>query len=299
MSVRATVALAVGQHAGLVARYAGAGDRNMYWGRLTAVANGKVQAAIYRNVGGAWARLALKTLDGPGAGLLRFDVVGASLKLFLDGSLVAFAFDTKIAAPGSVGLRVGGGAAAGDFFAAAVAGPASQPLPFDDAFDAAGAGNQLSGDWRDRVGNFGVQSGRAVGQAAGTNVATVNGLALADGAVQAAVALGPVGQAVGLVARYGGPDDRNMYVGSVTALAGGNVQFAIRRNLGGTWKTLATTTLPGGVSLLRFALAGPALTLSADGAAVLTATDAAIAGPGAVGIRVSRGAGADNFRAGQ
>lgn len=189
-------------------------------------------------------------------------------------------------------------AAADDFFAAVVAGPASQPLPFDDAFDANLTGNQLSGDWRDRVGNFGVQSGRAVGQSAGTNVATVNGLALADGAVQAAVALGPVGQSVGLVARYGGAGDRNMYVGSVTALAGGAVQVAIRRNLNGTWKTLATKTLSAGVTLLRFTLVGPSLTLSADGAEVLTAADAAIAGPGAVGIRASRGAGADNFRAG-
>jgi hypothetical protein len=109
-----SIALASGQTAGLVARYTGPADSNMYYAGITD-SNGVYTAQIWGNLDGTWNLLALTTL-GKGTGRLRFEVVGASLKLFLDGDLIASAGDTAITGPGYTGVRATQGALLDDFF---------------------------------------------------------------------------------------------------------------------------------------------------------------------------------------
>ena len=82
----------------------------MYWGGLIGV-NGAFQAVIYRNVNGTLDPAQRPHPHHPGDtssnNTLLFDVVGPSLKLFVNGTLAAFANDTMLTA-----ARHGGAAAA-------------------------------------------------------------------------------------------------------------------------------------------------------------------------------------------
>ena len=83
-AVSATVTVTSGEYAGLVARYAGTGDENMYYGAIVA-GSGSYTACIFRNVNGVWTSLVSQTYSGTVTGAaLQFDVVGTSLKLYLN-----------------------------------------------------------------------------------------------------------------------------------------------------------------------------------------------------------------------
>src|SRR5439155_1003713 len=102
---QADVALAASGlgRAGLVARYSGGGDTNMYLAQIVGTSTNAV-AYLYRNFGGVWTKLA--TASGlPGNGTLRFDVLGNALKLFLNDVLIASAVDNAIQGPGLTGVR--------------------------------------------------------------------------------------------------------------------------------------------------------------------------------------------------
>src|SRR5207237_1259590 len=76
-------------------------------------------------------------------------------------------------------------------------------LPFSDSFSSPFNGAQLSLNWLDRIGNYGVQNNQIVGNSSTTtNLATVNGLALAAVDADADVAVA-AGQDAGVVVRYG------------------------------------------------------------------------------------------------
>src|SRR5205085_7658162 len=82
------------------------------------------------------------------------EVVGESLKLFLNGSIVAYAEDSSITAAGSVGIRSSSGAGASfDNFSAGVQG-VTVTLPYTPDSFAGTANNQLSSNWQDHAGNF-------------------------------------------------------------------------------------------------------------------------------------------------
>jgi hypothetical protein len=87
--------------AGVVARYIN--EQNYYWATLVAV-NGHYTAEIWRNVNGRWLRLSSRAVS-TGAGTLDFQVVGNSLKLFLNGTLVGSAQDSSLTRAGAVGVR--------------------------------------------------------------------------------------------------------------------------------------------------------------------------------------------------
>src|SRR5207249_3201472 len=119
------VILAPNQYAGLVARYNGPGDSNMYFAAIVRGAT-TAQAVIWRNVGGTWTQIAgndvTATVNGASfTGTIRFEVAGPSQKLFLINAgtttLVAFANDTAISAPGTIGLRISQSAAVDQFSA--------------------------------------------------------------------------------------------------------------------------------------------------------------------------------------
>src|SRR5262249_42072724 len=152
-----------------------------------------------------------------------------------DGTLAAFANDTAISAPGTIGLRFSQGAAA-DSFNADVLTLNNPGLPFTDPFDAT-ANLQLSNNWLDRVGNFSTQGDQATGKAA-LNVAAVNGISQADVFAQADFTVA-VNQYAGLVTRYAGPGDSNMYFGALVRTGASTGQAVIWRNVGGVWTQLA------------------------------------------------------------
>src|SRR5205807_741968 len=93
---------AIGQYAGLAARYSGSGDKNMYWGAIGQTGASTYVAVIFKNVNGTWTQLVSQSVS-TGTGTLRFEVQGTSLRLFLDYVEVATASDSSISAAGGVG----------------------------------------------------------------------------------------------------------------------------------------------------------------------------------------------------
>ena len=117
-------------------------------------------------------------------------MVGTSLKLFFNGALQTYAFDSTLTT-GFTGIWGSGGATLDNFSAAVVTTP--QTLPFTDAFTQSD-GSQLSPSWADGAGNFSVKSDRARANAPGANLASVILTATAsDLAVQADIALAATG----------------------------------------------------------------------------------------------------------
>jgi hypothetical protein len=72
------------------------------------------QATIWKNVGGAYTRLAKRLTVGSGTGELEFQASGSTLMLVLEGNVLAIATDTDLAS-GSVGLRLGEDATVSSF----------------------------------------------------------------------------------------------------------------------------------------------------------------------------------------
>jgi hypothetical protein len=96
----------------LVARYGGVGERNFYLAELFDDGN-VVNARIWRNLNGAYTLLAT-AVASTDTGLLRFEVSGSSLKLFLNGNQLASATDSALTT-GSVGMRATNGGAFDNF----------------------------------------------------------------------------------------------------------------------------------------------------------------------------------------
>ena len=115
--------------------------------------------------------------------------------------------------------------------------------------------------------------------------------------VQADVnATGGKGQQAGLVTRYTGAGDSNMYFAGLVNIGTG-FQVQVRRNVNGVWKTLAIATVSAGTGTLRFDNSGSNLTVTFNNQEVLSITDTGITGPGTVGMRATAGATVDNFSA--
>ncbi|HLW65037.1 MAG TPA: hypothetical protein VKS79_06910, partial [Gemmataceae bacterium] len=167
-------------------------------------------------------------------------------------------------------------------------------LTFSDSFNAA-TNQQLSNSWLNQLGNIAVFGGKANGFG-GLDIATVNGVFVPDSTVQADVVVAP-GEYAGLVSRYSGPGDINMYWAGLN-YSGGTVQAQIWRNFNGNWVVLTSESVASGGATLTFATSDNLLTLTVSGAPTLSVTDSsALSGPGMVGIRASAGATFDNFSA--
>jgi hypothetical protein len=210
---------------------------------------------------------------------------------------VAYAHDSALAG-GNVGMRTTKGGGVSNFNVTALNLASSQPLPVSDALNASTPTHQLDvANWQETVGNFSVSANGAVGKSNGINLAAVNGLLATDSQLQAHVAFSAVGQSAGLVTRYSGPGDRNMYLGMVKSLSGGAVLAQIYKNVGGVWFLLAKKTVTHFAGALRFQVTGHTLALALDNTLVLSVNDNSITGPGSVGLRASAGAAISNFTA--
>jgi hypothetical protein len=300
VSLKADVTLgATGvQYSGLIARYAGPVDQNMYWGGLIRI-NGLWQAVIYRNVAGVWTQINAPTpiTLTSATNTVRFDVVGPSLKLFVNGTLETFANDTVLTAAGLVGLRSGNGEAIDSFSATAIS-LNTVSLPFSDNFNR--ADGELGPNWLDRLGEAQVKGNQVVSSVTNPNssdptklleLATVNGLKAADVTVQADLTLGATGTTYGgVVARYSGTGDQNMYWAGVVGVNG---SYSLNLYVNGPWTLLASTAVSTGSGTIKFAVKGTSLSVI-FGDKGLTATDGQLT-TGTIGLR--GGATYDNFSA--
>jgi len=283
---------AAGQSAGLVARYSGPGIQNLYLGRLVNTDSG-FKVELLRNVNGTLATLFHQNVTSTGSGTLRFEVAGSSLKLFLNNTLVAFANDTRLTT-GTVGIDASIGGTVDNFSASSA--PLNQAsLPFNDDFTTA-TNQQLSSNWLNQRGNFQVSGGMAAGHAS-LNIATLNGVNAADVAVQADVNVtGAAGQSAGLVARYSGPGNQNLYLGRLVKTESGfNVEL-IRNVNGGSTTLFKQSVTSTGSGTLRFEVMGSSLKLFLNNTLVAFANDSRLTA-GTVGIDTSVGGTVDNFSA--
>jgi uncharacterized protein YkwD len=285
VSVQADITLSSSgsQQAGLIARSSNNGS-SMYLG-LIAGKNGKFTASIFRELRGVWTRIASAPLGG-GTGTLRIEVVGPSLKLFLNGALAVYAFDSRLPS-GVTGVRAGGGALLDNFGVAAL-DPMAAPLPFTDSF-AQPDGSQLSRFWTEKTGNFSVIGGQLRANAAG-NLAVINQTPVADVVVQAGIALGSsASQAAGLVARYSAAGGGSMYMAQVSETQG-HFTAAIWRRVRGTNTRLTVKALTSGTGVLRFVLQGKHLQLYFNGQLVCDVADSSITAAGLTGLNGQSGA---------
>ncbi len=163
VAVQATITLTTNEAAGLVVDYTGTGDGNYYFGSILATGTNSYQANLYRASDGTFTALATPTMTGSPDGTLLFEVYGSSLELFLNGTLVAYANDATLSG-GSVGIRTNEGATMSAFSANALT-LATPTLPFSDTFTTTSSPepNQLTGNWINLIGNYGVNTSRGYG----------------------------------------------------------------------------------------------------------------------------------------
>lgn len=308
--VAADVTIGAGQDAGIIARYqeTGAKAGSYYLGRLSEK-NGIYTAALYRYDAATKKLVQLSALSGltstgvgAGAGTLSLEVVGANLKLYFTGlftpkALVAYAYDANYAS-GTVGIRGSQGVAFDNFSADVVSLPASQAPGYTENFAANPPTEQLSTDWLERAGNFNVQTGDAIGQAA-LNIATINGVVSDDIDFEADFTINQANQFAGLIARYSGdPGKDTYYAAQITYLAANSFQVEIVKVIAGVKTSLASTTVAAFNGGVRFLVVGNSLSLYLDGSSNPThsITDDSIVDPGVVGMSGSAGAAATIFK---
>jgi len=263
----------------------------MYWGGLRRRAGGYV-ALIRRSVDGAWETLAQQSVAG-GSGLVRFDVVGDSLKLFVDGDLVGFVRDRTLTAAGEVGFRSTAGTAVEDFAVAEVVLPTAS-FPFRDEFTLAD-GSQLDRFWDARSGNFTVQGGRLVG-ANSVNTTTLRAALASDATIGMTAQTPTAGTHAGILAR-GVPQRNTAYWGGLVNRSGG-LSAEIWRIVDGRVTVLTTSPLAAAADVdhdLQFSLAGSDLSLAVDGSPVAAVVDTVLSAPGLFGMRATSGAAIDAF----
>ena len=105
-TTQAVVNIGSGTSAGLAARFRGTVDHCMYFAGLVRVGDAYFGRIMVNN-GVRWKVLASVPVS-VGSGRIRFDCIGSSLSLYLDGVKIASARDTTLAGPGAVGLRLTG-----------------------------------------------------------------------------------------------------------------------------------------------------------------------------------------------
>jgi hypothetical protein len=243
---------------------------------------------------------------GGSTGLLRFEAVGNSLKLFLNGQLVAYAFDASLAG-GTTGVWAGSGTTLDDVAVSPISLNSVTP-PFTDNFTQAG-GSQLSRSWTERAGHFSINAQQQLqADNSALSLATVNQAATANLSVQANLILkdNTLGQTAleygGLVARL--VDGNNMYVAEfVSYFDGSKYSYAgyIFLVKGGAWSLLKYGTVVDpnsvkrdGSDLMKFDTNGGSLTLSLNGQQLVSANDTTL-GSGVSGCWGGPGFGLDNF----
>jgi len=293
-SAQAFVNIVNGTAVQLVARYTGAGDARMYCAGL--VRSGfNYFGRIWMNTGTGWVTLASGLSPG-GSGILRFEVVGSALTLFLNGRQLAAASNRAITGPGTLGIRFGGPGAVADNYQAFALTPPTPTIvtsPFADAFIRPDS-PFLSSNWNQVFGNTAISDNTVLSRIGSASVATLYGVSVGNSSTQAVVNIGD-GTAAGLVARFRGTVDHCMYWAGLQRV--GEASFGrIWVNDGIHWRLLASVPVAGGSGRIRFDCIGPSLSLFLNGVKIASAYDTTLTTPGAVGLRLAGyGSTADSY----
>lgn len=158
--------------------------------------------------------------------------------------------------------------------------------PIQDSFDQQNGPLDVA-RWTQPAGSIRVAGQAAVSTVPGNSLAIYKGKLVADVTVRATVTVRPVvGQAVGLVARYGGPGDANMVLGRLVRQSAGYA-VQIWHHVGGAWRLLAARPVLRGQGLLELQTVGPVLRLSYNGRELLRVRDPYPVLAGGVGARVT------------
>ena len=293
-SGQAFVNIVNGTSVALVARYTGAGDARMYCAGL--VRSGfNFFGRIWVNNGNGWRTLASGLSPG-GSGILRFEVEGPALTLFLNGRQIAAAANKAITGPGTMGIRfVGPGAVADNYAAVALTPPTptATTSPFSDAFIQPNS-PYIGSNWVQVYGNTAVSDTTVLSRIDDASLATLYGVnvkdsssqvTVRDSTTQAVVNIGS-GMSAGLAARFRGTVDHCMYWAGLEKV-GGAYFGRIWVNSGIHWRLLASTPVAGGSGRIRFDCIGSSLTLYLNGMKLVSVRDSTLPGPGAVGLRLA------------
>jgi hypothetical protein len=306
VSANVTNLTTTGAYAALIARYTGTGDANasFYGAALVNTGGGNFLAQIWKDINGTFTELT-NTAGSGGFGNLEFDVVGTSLRLFLNGTQVTSTSDGSITAAGSVGFRAA--SQAGIAFDTFTANPVTLPtLPYNTAFSPYQT-NQLSNDWTNQIGAYTVSGTKASTSSTAASMAILN-LASASQSANVTVSanvtnLMTTGAYAGLIARYTGTGDANasFYGAIIVNNGGGNFTAQIWKNVNGTFTQLASNIFSGGLGAgqLEFDVTGTSLQLKLNSNPVVSVTDGSITGAGSVGFRAQgqTGIAFDSFQA--
>ena len=267
VSISATVTLgSTNTHAGLVARYSGAGDGSMYLGALVNI-GGANSAQIWRSVNGVWSLLATAPVSSS-SGILAFEVVGSSLSLSFGGSVVTGATDTALTSAGQVGMRALGGNSY-------------------DNFSVQEGEEQAPADLQVVSGSFTEQGNVLTAVGSGTNLGLSTSVTASDVDLQATITVQTTGNShAGMVARY--QASGNMYLGALVGM-NGSYSLQIWKCVGGTWSQLSAATVSSNTGVMRFVAQGSNLSLYLDGNLIASAVDSDILGAGQTGYRGSQG----------
>jgi hypothetical protein len=274
------------QSAGLIARYAGAGDMNYYLAVLQKDALGNGVAKIVKNVNGVVTELAVVEDIFP-TGTLRFRVSGSTLQLFLDGALFITVRDASFRT-GAFGVRTLGATTLDNFQAWPISIGLDHFNPFTLPDDTA-----LGAPWARIAGTYTVQGNQIQGLDA-LNLSIIDGATQADVDVRAAVSITGLNHQAGLVARL--QNSSNYYLAKLTRTATG-LTAQLLKNVAGVLTPLATVAIPAatGKATLRFVATGANLKVYVNSALVIDMLDSSFAS-GAVGIRSDSYSTLDDFR---
>jgi ELWxxDGT repeat protein len=281
--------------AGLVARYLGDGDSNYYMGAITGN-NGVYMAKIFLNSGGTLMPLALQQIAS-GTGLLRFEVVGNSLNLFLNGVPIVKAIDSTLTRAGLVGVR---STSKGTFDTFNI--DRLDPTVFTDSFDRPDSPH-IGPAFTQTTGNFVISGNQLLATAPGINLALRDGILLKDVAVEAAVSV-PVVQIMGLTTEAGlvarAQDSQNYYYAAleITAVSptGLDLSVSIYKVVNGTKMRIGSAApVNSNGAKLRFEVVGNLLSLYVDDILFVRVTDSTFTDAGLAGVRGSANAVFNDF----
>ena len=280
-------------HCGVVLRASDDG-LNLYLGAI-AFDGSFTTAHIWKRVEGNWSPLLITGIDGnPRAGRIEFEILQSTLVLRLDGSVIGSAGDTEIAEAGYAGIRSTNGITYDNVLIEPIPLP-TVTVPYDTSFEL--EDGPLPSEWQPLSGSFAVSGNVARTETGGTAVLNTADV-LDNTIVEACVDLGTGSNShMGLVARWSGPHEQNMYLGSIVR-QDASVYGDIWVNQNGEWTQLAhqlISTGGDGQGRLRFHTHGDQLQLSLNQTVVARATDGRIVESGQVGIRGSAGQTIDNF----
>jgi hypothetical protein len=272
-------------YAGVVARASGTGQGNCYLGQVVR-SGGVLTASLYKSKNGVWSPLSSAKVP-TGSGTLRLDVVGTSLKLFLNDSLATYAFDNAPLPAGAAGIRAGPGDTL-DNFSADIITPTPVSLPFTDGFTGTD-GSQLSRSWTERQGNFSVKGNQLQANDTSLSVAMVTHDAVLDMTVQVSINLSQTGvQYGGVIGRASGQGLANYYLGKIVAVNGVYTAYLYAKN-GSKWTLLSQKRVSSGSGVLTLTLAGSHLQLFFNGLNVGDVTNTLVSQAGLAGLLGSKG----------